>query len=374
MEPQNSVFLERNRDVEHIVNAATNLGHYKFGQQVDKHFAMLVMSDVHRSYQQMTNMVTYLNYKEGIDVGISLGDHMGSDFTESDSMWYINDVLSSKKRIFTVIGNHDAGNSTCAGKSGTTEQVFEKYLLPLREHMGLPELDKTYYAVNFDEYKITLIVLNNYMTPDVRDENGDFKYNRGLSCLDQAEVDWLIETLNDVPKDYHVIIARHDYPDDPIKTPCAWTQETFGIYVHESAYGKSNLVPDIVHAWMNGTALVCEYAPLSKHEGLPVLKVDADFTARGKGIFVTYLIGHVHRDHRGTANPYTDQTILTFPCSGTDTWSNADSDLPRLENTKAEDCLTVLAVDTDNRRINMVRIGANITNTMVDRTFTTFHY
>jgi len=374
VEQKCNAFLDRNRDVEHIVNAATNLGHYKFGEQCDKHFAMLVMSDVHRSYQQMTNMVTYLNYKDGIDVGISLGDHMGSDFTESDSMWYINDVLNSRKRIFTVIGNHDVGNSKSITKSGTTKQVFQKYLLPLREHMGIPELDRTYYAVNFDEYKITLIVLNNYLTPDTLDANGDFLYNRGLSCLDQEEVDWLMNTLSNVPLDYHVMIARHDYPDDPIKTPCSWTQETFGIYVHESAYGKSNLVPDIVHAWMHGLSINREYHPLAKYEGLPILKANADFSERGKGVFITYLIGHVHRDHRGTANPYIDQTILTFPCSGSDTWSNADSDLPRLENTKAEDCLTVLAVNTEERRINMVRIGSNITNTMVDRTFTSFNY
>ena len=366
--------VARNRDVEHVVNAALNLGHYKHGEQDNKHFGVLVMSDVHRSYQQMHNMVTYLNEKDGIDVGISLGDHMGDHFAENDAQWYINDVLSSKKCIFTVIGNHDTGNRTQADKSGTTQQVFDKYLLPLREHMGMPELDKTYYAVDFDEYKITLIVLNNYMTPDERDKNGDFAYNRGLSCLNQEEVDWLVETLSEVPQDYHVMIAQHDYPDAPIEIPCAWTQGTFGIYAHEGAYGKSNLVPDIVHAWMQGEALQREYAPLQKYEGLPVLRVNADFTARGKGIFVTYLIGHVHRDHRGTANPYTDQTIVTFPAAAADTWSNADSDLPRLLGTKAEDCLTVLAVDTKHRRVNMVRIGSNITNTMVDRTFTSFIY
>ncbi len=369
-----SEIIERNRDVEHIVNAALNLGHYKHGKQADKYFGMLVMSDVHRSYERMSSMVTYLNYKDGIDVGISLGDHMGNDFTENDAAWYINDVLRSEKRLFTVIGNHDSGNTTRAVQAGTVEQVFEKYLLPLREHMGLPKLDKTYYAVSFEEYSLTLIVLNNYMTPDERDENGDFVYDRGLSCLDQAQLDWLVETLKRTPSEHHVIIARHDYPDAPLEIPCAWNQETFGIYAHEGAYGKSNIVPDIVHAWMHGKAFSKEYPPLSKYAGLPTLCVNADFTARGKGIFAAYLIGHVHRDHRGTADPYTDQLILTFPCAASDTWSNGDSDLPRLEGTKAEDCLTVLGIDTKHRRINMVRIGANVTNTMVDRTFTSVTY
>ena len=369
-----STIIERNRDVEHIVNAATNLGHYKHGQQDHKYFAMLVMSDVHRSFDQMTNMVDYLNAKDGIDVGLSLGDHMGDTFRENDARWYLDNVLRSEKRIFTVIGNHDVGNSTRADKAGTCREVFEKYLLPLREKMGLPTLNETYYAVAFEEYKITLIVLDNYRTPDEREENGDFKYNRGLSCLDQAELDWLVETLENVPQDHHVIIARHDYPDQPKETPCAWTQETYGIYVHEGAYGKSNIVPDLVDAWIHGKVISREYVPLEKYADLPVLTVDADFTARGEGVFVSYLIGHVHRDHRGTAVPYSDQTIVTFPAAASDTWSNADSDLPRRENTKAVDCLTVLAVDTDHRRVNMVRIGANITNTMVDRTFTSFTY
>ena len=59
------------------------------------------------------------------------------------------------------------------------------------------------------------------------------------------------------------------------------------------------------------------------------------------------------------------------PCGG---WQNYDSDLPRYPGTKAEDCLTTLSVDPINRNICLVRVGSNITNTMVDRTFIAIPY
>lgn len=369
--------ITRNRDVEHIVNAAMNLGHYSKGEQVDKFFGLLVMGDVHGCewrQDRIKSMVQYLNYKEGIDAGLMLGDMEGSNFT-SDAKWYTEAVNQAEKPFFTMIGNHDGGNRKVAATNGSKQQVFEKYILPVREKTGIADLDKTYYAVNFDEYKITLIMLDNYMAPDDRDENGDFVYSRGSECLNQAEVDWLIDTLKEVPSDYHVLIARHGYPDEAIKTKCDWSQE-YGDIIgsNETEYGKCNLVPDVVDAWIHGKVLCREYAPLDANSTLPTLKVNADFSKRGEGVFISYLIGHVHRDVRGTASPYTEQNILCFPCSGDDTWTNGDCDLPRLPNTKAIDCLTVVAVDTKERRINMVRIGANITYKMVDRTFTTLNY
>ncbi len=311
--------ITRNRDVEHIVNAAMNLGHYSKGEQVDKFFGLLVMGDVHGCewrQDRIKGMVQYLNYKEGMDAGLMLGDMEGSNFT-SDATWYTEVVNKAEKPFFTMIGNHDGGNRKTAATNGSKQQVFEKYILPVREKTGIADLNKTYYAVNFDEYKITLIMLDNYMAPDDRDENGDFVYSRGSECLNQVEVDWLIETLGAVPPGYHVLIARHGYPDEAIKTKCDWSQE-YGDIIgsNETEYGKCNLVPDVVDAWIHGKALQREYAPLDENSTLPTLQVNADFTARGEGVFISYLIGHVHRDMRGTAYPYTEQNILCFPCSG----------------------------------------------------------
>ena len=39
-----------------------------------------------------------------------------------------------------------------------------------------------------------------------------------------------------------------------------------------------------------------EYEPILQQDILPTIKVNCDFTERGEGVFVCYLIGHHHRD------------------------------------------------------------------------------
>ncbi|MBR2405971.1 MAG: metallophosphoesterase [Clostridia bacterium] len=369
-----SAIVERNRDVEHIVNAAAGVGVYGHGEKKPKRFAMLISTDIHRCAKQMQSAVDYLNAMDALDCGICLGDIQGANYTENDASWYYLAVNSSKKPFFTTIGNHDNGNNTKKELCGTKAEVLEKFIRTTRGKIGLPNIDKTYYSVNFDEYKITLIVMDNYMAPEDRDENGNFVIHRGAECLNQEQVDWLVDTLAAVPQDYQVVVARHGYPDKGVKLEGNWTQERGGLDKEMVLYGESELVPDVINAWTKGEKLVKEYAPIEAFSYLPTLTVNADFTARGEGVFVTYIIGHVHRDIIAKSAVYPDQNIITFAASANDDWQNYGCDLPRERDTKAEDCLTVMAVDSGKRRIHLVRVGSNITTDLVERTHFTLTY
>ncbi|MBR3894866.1 MAG: metallophosphoesterase [Clostridia bacterium] len=371
----------RNKDVEHIVNAAANVGDYGHGRKLPKRFAMLVTADIHRSVEQLSHALEYLNEMEALDAGICLGDIQGSNYSENDGTWYSIALKSATlkntpKPFYTVIGNHDGGNSDKQDVSGTKQQVFDKLIRPNLKYMGLPSLEKTYYSVNFDEYQVTLIVLDDYMVPDDRDENGDFKITRAVECMSQEQLDWLVETLAAVPQDYHVMIARHAYPDSGKITECDWTQASIKGFGGTAplTYGKSEMVPDVVNAWVNGSILNKDYAPIANTELLPTLKVRADFSARGKGVFIAYLTGHNHVDFLGTSAAYPDQNVVAFPSSANDNWDNLGCDLPRARNTKAEDCLTVFAVDRDSRVFHLVRVGSNFTKTLVNRTYYSVSY
>ncbi len=369
-----SVIVERNRDVEHIVNAATYTGMYGLGVTQPKRFGLLVSADIHRCGKQLRSAIEYLNAMVALDAGICLGDIQGANFTENDGSWYYLTVNESLKPFYTVIGNHDGGHGTKKEICGSKEEVFEKFVASTRETMRMPELDKTYYSVNFDEYKITLIVLDNYMAPGNRDEEGDFVIGRGAECIDQAEVDWLVRTLENIPKDYHVLIARHGYPDSAEIIPGSWTDKNGIIFTEEALYGKCELVPDIVNAWIKGESLEKYYEPVAKKELLPVLSVKADFSKRGEGVFVGYLTGHVHRDIIGRSAVYHEQNIICFASSANDDWQSHGVDLLRLRGTKAEDCLTVLAVDRNKRCLHLVRVGSNYTSDLIERTHTTITY
>ncbi len=369
-----SAIIRRNKDVEHIVNAAANVGVYGHGEKKPKRFAMLVTTDIHRCAKQMQSAVDYLNDMEALDCGICLGDIQGANHVENDASWYYLAVNSSKKPFYTIVGNHDGGNSAKKEISGTKAEVLEKFIRTTRTKIGFSDMDKTYYAVNWDEYKVTLIMLDNYMAPEDRDENGDFLISRGAECLDQEQVDWLIKTLAAVPEGYQVIVSRHGFPDNAVKVDCNFTQERGGLDTEEPLYGKNDLVPDIIHAWCKGERLQKAYAPVEKYAFLPTLTVDADFTKRGEGVFVTYLIGHVHRDVVAKSAVYPEQNIVAFAATANDDWQNFGCDLPRERDTKAEDCITVVALDSEKRRIHLVRVGSNFTDALVDRTYTTLTY
>lgn len=369
-----SAIIERNKDVEHIVNAAAHFGVYGHGQKKPKRFGMLVTTDIHRCAKQMQSAVDYLNGMGALDCGICLGDIQGDCYSENDGSWYYLAVNSSKKPFYTVIGNHDGGNRKIRSMSATKPEVLEKFIRTTRGRIGIPDIDKTYYAVNLDEYKITLIVMDNFMVPDDLDENGDFKYSRGLECLDQAEVDWLVEALAAVPEGYQLIVARHGYPDSAVKTECTWSQVRGGIVTEKPVYGKCELVPDLVNAWVHGEALTKEYAPTEEFAEFPTLLVNADFTARGEGVFIAHITGHVHADIMAKSGQYPEQNVLSFASSANDDWQNYGCDLPRERDTKAEDCLTVLTVDSDKRRIHLVRVGSNFTTDLTERTHYTLDY
>lgn len=369
-----SSIFDRNRDIEHIVNAAAGMGRYGYGKTFPKRFTLLVSTDIHRCQKQLINAVYYLNGMEAIDAGICLGDIQGANFTENDGSWYFMAVNQAKKPFYTVIGNHDGGNSAKKELCGTKEEVREKFIISTRDAMRMPDLDKTYYSVRFADQKITLIVLDNYMAPEDRNENGDFVLSRSAECLDQQEVDWLIATLAAVPPEDHVLIARHGYPDSTEVLEGNWTRKNRPITTEGSPYGTCEIVPDIVDAWMRGGKLQKTYTPLQEFPTIPALTAEADFSPRGEGFFVAYLTGHLHYDVVGRSAAYPKQMIICFPSSANDDWQNYDCDLPRLRDTKAEDCLTVAAVDTENRKLHLVRVGSNITSDLVERKFLTLEY
>ena len=370
-ERDSSVAL-RNGDVEHLVNAAAKYGVYGLGRMLQKRFALLVMADIHRCAGALRRATSYLDMMDALDAGICLGDMQGSNFAENDGAWYLDVIRGTTKRFFTVIGNHDGGQGNDRDVCGTKQQVFDKFIKPVREQMQLPKLSKTYYCVNFDQYKITMIVLDNYDVPDDSDEH-HFLINRETEMISQEQADWLQSVLMNVPKDYHVIVARHSITEACVPIESDWTQSEFQIQDVEHGCVTGNLVTDLIDAWIHGKSIHRKYCS-EEFSQIPPVVLDVDYSKRGQGNFVAYLVGHSHVDWHGVCEKYPEQNVIIFPSSADDDWQNLYSDLPRLLGTKAQDCFTVFTVDTQERMICLVRVGSNITYRMVERTATTIKY
>ena len=369
--------IERNRDVEHIMHASCQYGWHAGGEKNShKLFATLVTTDVHGCGKQFDAAIEYLNYYDALDCGICLGDMQPGNFAEENA-WYVEGVKKSKKPFLTVLGNHDLGNSTKTEISSTPQMAFERFFQPVLEKIGVHNLEKPYYLRFFEKYKIAILALNLYDTPNDKAENGDYVLHRGYEAFSQEQVDFIIDALNRVPRDYHLMISMHSFPYSAKPVECDWSQNWKQLFddieSDKAHYYKGDLLPDIIHAWENGASLKAKYSP--KAQGvLPTLTVDCDFSARGKGAFVGYFVGHYHCDCIAHSAKYKNQNVVCFPATAMDTWQNYGTDLARAEGTKAEDLLTVVSIHTEKREIRLVRIGSNFTMNMKERMYYTLAY
>lgn len=355
--------INRNLDVLPVVHSCVGYGMNSGGVENAKEtWGMFITTDIHKRETVMQNAITYFNKYPFLQVGMCLGDMAAGDYAESDGTWYTDLVNTATKPWYTILGNHDGGNSTTGSISATVSDQFTKWIYPTLTKMGMPSLTVPYYAVHNSTYGVSAIFLDCYDVPDTK--SGDnFVVSRGTSAYSQDQIDWLISELNNVPDGNHLIIFQHGMTGASTKEDCIWSQAWDGI-PDISSYGE--ILTDIVNAWINGTTLSDTYT--TSVTGLSSLTVSADFTSRGTGVFAAYVVGHYHRDMVAHSTKYSGQKIIALCCTADGNWQGGQNDLPRVENTKSQDCLTVLSVNKAHRTVNLARVGSNRTVSMTERT------
>lgn len=359
----------RNADILPAVYASSYYGHNGTGTaNKNKQFSMVVVTDIHADSARFANAIEYIDSTASIDAGICLGDIQAANFS-TDKAWYVNAVNGCSKPFYTVIGNHDGGNSATRSISGTKEEVVEAFIQSTKNKIGISDISTGYYAKTWSDYKVVVIVLDNYDLPDTLDGSGNFVYSRGLGAFSQAQITWLLNTLAAVPADHSVIICSHYVFDAVTDVDCIWDNKDHTTSSSETnAFDYPNIIPDIVNAWKNRTNISKSYAPIT-NTGLPTLTASKNFTSlSGTGKFAGYFFGHLHSDEYGYITKYSDQLCYGFDTSANDLWQNNWSDLPRINSTKMEDCITVVTIDNSTDTVRLVRVGSNITTDMRNRT------
>jgi hypothetical protein len=363
--------IARNKDVEHIVNAGANYGYHGNGTyNLEKRFTMLVTTDVHQSITRMNEAITYLNSMEAIDCGICLGDMAAAYFSDTDGTWYRDIIEKSNKPFMTVIGNHDMGNTAKVGQSATVSQAVQKWIIPNVGKIGDTTINKSYYKKDFDDYKIRVIVLNSYDTPDTLLNDTTFLVDRRVECYSQEQIDWFVSTLQNTPAEYHVLICSHYSASNATKDfDIPFNHSWRGFPVRDPQNG---VISDIVNAFTNGTSIIGSYSGISS--GVPTVTVDTDFTYRGVGNLIGFLSGHLHWDCVGHITNHPTQNAFAFSATADGASQNIEDELPRQDGTKAIDAITTISVDTTARKIFFTRIGSNVSNVFTKREPTVISY
>ena len=367
-------------DILLAVNAASRNAGYKISPETlaktprwQKQFAMLCITDIHTQAARMQSCVNYLNGLKAVDCGCCLGD-INNNFMQ-DVSWYADALKSSTKPFYTVKGNHELGKGSSRQKGATTEAIFNKYIKPVSNKIGIPNLKKAYYRVDWEQYGVTLIALDGYLPPQKTDKKGEFIYTKVLPYFGQEQISWLINELGKIPSGNSLVIMLHEVDFMTVAVKNTFTQGKTGVEhgAKTNPYGQDGVVQDIIEAWRLGSRFEKKYVPKEDTGLAETIRVKCDYTSRGKGDFVCWIAGHRHRDLVARSKKYPAQLVLRFACAVHGSQSRG-SDLVRTPNTRAVDVMTVLVVDKVSRAIKLVRIGADITIDMQERKMTSIKW
>lgn len=213
----------------------------------------------------------------------------------------------------TVKGNHDYCIDGDTPKTMTKGYQYNQIVRALETSKAVLTDEKDYYYYDLPSQKIRFIVLDQYETTDA----GDVQYGVKSNVTDE-QLSWLANTL-----------SVDGY--------------TFLVFSHSSC---NSGIPgyDKVLAEVNTMLCAVNNKRVYTHGS-----IRADFT-KTTSVVACAIAGHNHTDMSKT----TDQLLSITTTSDA---ALADGGIPRIAGTTSEQAFDIFTVDTENRKINAVRIG-----------------
>ncbi|MGM0258208.1 BppU family phage baseplate upper protein [Enterococcus sp. AZ102] len=260
---------------------------------------------------------------------------------------------AGEKAVFMGLGNHDD-----KGDYGLDDVYFPRpydKIMHLDEYVELWQLElndrrgvsrpqgKTYSYKDFPSAKVRLIMMNGFENPEVVNAEGNVLYPRiNSSVFDQAQINWIAQTLLTTPKNYAVIAFTHAPILGYFANLPYWGTAKYDFYNvgHE-------LVLNLFAAFKTGSRFIGE----EKNETYPS-KIDVDFTNRGTGKVVGLFFGHEHRELPVQVRNGINGILRTCNVPKTDATNQ------RILNTDSEFAIDVIEIDTEKNSCVVKRCGA----------------
>lgn len=371
-----STVVERNADkTSMLISSCRN----RYLSESFKDLQICICTDVHSDTLAMKNAIAVTDGFDTIDALVCLGDQEGSNYAGG---WYntFNTLVGdAKKPVFAIAGNHDCGNSKDISICATHEQVYNAYIKFMEDKgvfaNGEHAIGRNYYYHDFAKYGVRMIFMYEYddnLDVDASDSS-KYRIQRGTRVLSKTQAQWFLNTLLSTPSNYAVVVAMHNPFSNNVTNQTSFRfadkTETNGTREAQNLM-LTDFFANAIDAFRNGDNYVEKIVFKGDASYLNTLsdgvvnyayEVSADFRNKNIGAdFLVYIGGHVHGDIIWKHDTYNQWQVSPI-CAKT-AMSGFKSDLMRTSaDGLCKDALTIVSFDKENRKVRLVKIGANVT-------------
>jgi 3',5'-cyclic AMP phosphodiesterase CpdA len=384
-----------NRQEEFMVKSLSRkLG----GENEPKHIVIAQITDTHGTTSTVVKrFVEWVNkyMNEEVDVLVHTGDVQHLQWSDTEYVDYNSITGNSPMPVLIAPGNHDQ----CSFGNGNNEltAIYNRWILPLvnkgvltvgeTRAAGQVVEGDTYYYKDFTSKKIRMIMLNDFDPL----YNGFYAQSAHSSLAytkhrwSQNQINMLLQALTTVPSGYTVVVGRHARPSTTI-TDENWSVDTFPFYqtidgnkvvVNNDQLTNGLPINDILNAYATKSVMpATEYTWTDSlvTTAIGSLNVPETSFANSEGDLAFVMNGHDHVDFVGYYTSAPNVRVVTCGCGGhfTETYY---MDVAREYNIgKGQDVINAYVIDTTNKKVWVVRIGANFTLNGKWRKVTSFNY
>lgn len=326
-------------------------------------------SDFHGCGVALRNMYLYGENYDGILFSLNTGDTQSASPIDTNIL--PDASIGIIKPILNVIGNHDNGFGADATKMATAKQKYDRFIAPFLSNGQFTQPADVsdfpcYYYKDFPNYKIRVLVVDIYEAPKITYNGGQIA-NQDSPCISEKQANFICDSLTSLPSDYAVIVAMHTKDAaETIINEGKFTDPSVTIGNIDTGFSMDYpVVTDIITAFVNKGTLSKTYTftgsvyDALNANNLPTsYEISVDFSSRNESEFICFFAGHQHKDIVGHHNLQLDVYVIN---GGYFERDQSFSDISRLSHGLTQDSFNVVSIDRDNRKVNLVRIGADIT-------------
>lgn len=339
----------------------------------NKYACIYHISDVHSDKIRLENFFHFTDITKPTHLVLS-GDLVNYGRYTNDWSYITEGIEDHDISIPSLpcIGNHEMNYITLSDAYTTYLKYFvDKYGYT---HTG----SNTYFYWDDTTYKIRFISFNQNEY-DVASTS--WKY-----IISSTQINWFINTLKSTPANYGVILICH-MPETMPSYYSAGNYDYRNWFGNNQNYNSNNFwrgtgtpLTRIIDAFIRRISVSASYTNASPGG---TVSYTADFSsgvASGAN-FICWMTGHLHCDCVGYVN-YSGSTVkqvmLNITCgnAGASTAGDysEDDDLPRMTWGKTQDAFNAYVIDTDNKKIKLMRIGSDVSRDQNVRSYAEISY